>query len=327
MSQKNKYVLVTGGAGYIGSHVCYSLKQSGYTPVCFDNLSTGHEWAVKFGPLVKGDLLNPHDIQQAIERYQPMGAIHLASLIQVGESTKKPLLYYEQNVLGSIHLVQALVKNNVHSLVFSSSAAVYGETEGRPIKENHPRHPLNPYGRTKHLIECFLEDISSAYNLRYASLRYFNAAGAFPSEGIGEAHNPETHLIPLLLKAAIQNTPFEIFGDNYATKDGTCIRDYVHVLDLAEAHVSALQHIHESTENLVLNLGSGTGSSIKEVVSIVEDVSKKKIDLAISSPRPGDPAFLIANTDKAKTVLGWHPQRNLKTIINDAFLWEGQRYE
>jgi UDP-glucose-4-epimerase GalE len=319
-----KTILVTGGAGYIGSHICYLLKKNGFTPVCFDNLSHGHEWAVKYGPFVHGDLRNSEDIQDAIAAYKPHAVIHMASFIQVGESVQNPLKYYENNLVGAIHLLKAMEKQGVRNLVFSSTAAVYGSPQYTPMDEAHPCAPINPYGLSKLTVERILQDCGF---IKSVSLRYFNAAGAMPEEGLGEAHEPETHLIPLLIRSALGNgAPLRIFGNDYETPDGTCVRDYVHVLDIAKAHVQALAYLDAGGETVSMNLGTGKGHSNLEVIQAIEKLTKKSVPYTFAERRAGDPAILVSTCEKAKKTLGWQAQYALDHILTHAWQWhEGEK--
>ncbi|RZI47149.1 UDP-glucose 4-epimerase GalE [Candidatus Finniella inopinata] len=317
----DRIILVTGGAGYIGSHVCCYLKQQGWNPVCFDNFSTGHEWAVKYGPLVKGDLLNPHDIYEAIQEHKPLAVMHLASFIQVGESVKDPLKYYQNNVTGMINLLNAMREGHVPYMIFSSSAAVYGNPEYTPIDEKNPCHPINPYGHSKLMIEQILKDCAQAYGIRSISLRYFNAAGAAPEEGLGEAHEPESHLIPLMIQAAQKGTFLKVFGNDYETRDGTCLRDYIHILDLADAHLKALEYLQKGGETASLNLGSGHGTTNLEMIQLLEKLFGARVPFEYGNRREGDPAELVSSYDKAKEILGWNPTRPIEQILNDAWKW------
>jgi UDP-glucose-4-epimerase GalE len=318
-------ILVTGGSGYIGSHVCYILKQQGYLPICFDNFSSGHRWAAKFGPVVEGDLLNFQDIQKAIEIHRPFGVIHLASFIQVGESVKNPSKYYENNIVGTFNLLQAVQKNKIPYFVFSSSAAVYGSPAYTPIDESHPSNPINPYGFTKHMVEIMLRDWSKAYGLKSVSLRYFNAAGALPEEGLGEAHNPETHLIPLMICAARQQKTIEIFGNNYDTTDGTCVRDYIHVLDIAEAHIKALDYLASGGETVCLNLGTEIGVTNLQMIGLIEKLFSVRVPYIFSDKREGDPAVLLSSATKAKKLINWQSKYTINDILQHAWEWHSKR--
>src|SRR5262245_51659761 len=316
-------VLVTGGAGYIGSHVCLALHDAGYQPVVFDDLSGGHRWAVQWGPLVVGDIRDRAAIAACLGQWRCAAVIHLAGLISVGESTAKPGLYRDVNVQGSAELCAAMRSQKIDTLVFSSSAAVYGDAALDPIPETTPIAPRSPYGENKAEVERMLADASGRIPLRSISLRYFNAAGADPKARIGEAHAPETHLIPLALAAARGGNPLTLFGEDYPTRDGTCIRDYVHVLDIARAHVAAMQRLAElAPGNLAINLGTSRGASVREVLAAVEAATGKPVPVRTASRRAGDPASLVASNDRARRELGWQPERsNLSSIIGDAWRW------
>lgn len=315
-------ILVVGGAGFIGSHVCMALKESGLEPVVFDNLSTGHPWAVKFGKLIQGNIEDEEALTKVIEEVQPKAIIHLASLISVRDSINNPIIFYE-NLLGTLVLLKVMVKTNVKHIVFSSSAAVYGEPKYTPIDEKHPKEPMNAYGRTKLAIEGMLQDFSSAHGLSFAALRYFNACGADPRAQIGEAHLPETHLIPLAIRAAMGEEPIlKIYGDTYATEDGTAVRDYVHVVDLANAHVKALEYLLEKNKNLQVNLGTGRGYSVKQIIDEVTKFSGKPIKTEILPRFQHDSPALVADCSLAKKLLQWEPRySDLPTIISTAWNW------
>jgi UDP-arabinose 4-epimerase len=315
-------VLVTGGAGYIGSHVCKALSKHGYHPVVIDNLVYGHEWAVKWGPLVKGDIADRSIIDAAIKKHQPCAVIHLAAFAYVGESVENPARYYRNNIGGALSLLESMVENGIKKIVFSSSCATYGIPEMIPIKEDLPLRPINPYGHTKVMVEQMLQDFSAAYGLQYISLRYFNAAGADPDAEIGELHEPETHLIPNILKAAYGEIPaVTIFGDTHETEDGTCIRDYIHVSDLAEAHVLALSALDKKTTG-PFNLGTGKGHSVKEVVKAAESLTKRTIPFEIKPERAGDPPKLAADASRANDSLCWKPGLcAIETIVQTAIEW------
>ncbi len=320
-------VLVVGGAGYIGSHVCKALKESGFIPIVYDNLSTGHPWAIQFGASVIGDLEDEVILSRAFDYVQPKAVIHLASLINVRDSIANPAIYWEKNLNGTLCLIKMMVQKEVKILVFSSSAAIYGPPQYVPIDEKHPKIPLNAYGKTKWTIEGMLEDFSHAYGLRFIALRYFNASGADPSGCIGEAHHPETHLIPLVIQTALGRRPFlKVYGNDYPTLDGTAVRDYVHVADLAEAHVMALRNLFENGHSLQFNLGTGTGYSVKEIISAVEAFGKKKVPLEFAPHLPHDSPTLIANPAMAKQILNWQPRcSDLANIISSAWNWELKR--
>lgn len=305
-------VLVTGGAGYIGSHTCKALAQKGIQPVVYDNFVYGHEWAVQWGPFVKGDLSDQVLLEQTLKKYDIQAVIHFAAYAYVGESVENPEKYYFNNVVGTLSLLQALRKANISRIVFSSTCATYGVPQAIPIDESHPQDPVNPYGQSKLMIEKVLKDYAKAYGLQSVALRYFNAAGADPESRIGEDHDPETHLIPLALEAALGlRKALTIFGDDYDTPDGTCLRDYIHVDDLASAHIKALELLENEPPKEgfeVFNLGIGKGFSVKEVIESVERVTGKEVPRSVGPRRAGDPAALVANSSKAKLVLGWVPK-------------------
>ncbi|HOO52217.1 MAG TPA: UDP-glucose 4-epimerase GalE [Alphaproteobacteria bacterium] len=317
----NKNIIVTGGAGYIGSHTCKALSASGYTPVVIDNLSKGHQDAVKWGPLEQVDIRNTPAISQILSTYAPKAIIHFAALSEVGESVKDPAKYFDNNVGGSLSLLQAMRSSSVKNIVFSSSCSVYGEPQRIPIDEDTPCQPVNPYGTSKYMVELFLEDFRKAYGLNYASLRYFNACGADPDGEIGERHDPETHLIPraLMVAAGLENG-LNLFGEDYNTPDGTCVRDYIHVNDLATAHIKALEHLCHGGEPLTLNLGTGKGTSVRQIIETTEKVTGTTLPVTISPRRKGDPASLVANPRKAREVLGFETEWNdLEKIIRTAW--------
>ena len=313
-------ILVTGGAGYIGSHVVWYLRQHGHETVTFDNLSRGHQDAVR-GPFVKGDLCRRDHVEQAFAQHEPEAVMHFAAHSQVGESVSDPRLYWHDNLVGALNLLDVMQARGVKLFVFSSTAATYGDPETVPIPEDHRQLPVNPYGDTKLSIERMLSAYSPAYGLRFAALRYFNAAGALPSERLGERHDPETHLIPLVLQAAAGQRPeIKIFGRDYDTDDGTCVRDYIHVLDLAEAHLAALEYMALEDRDLKLNLGTGEGYSVLQVIEAARDVTGQAIPAADAPRRAGDPPVLVAAADRAREVLGWKAGRSdLRSIIEAAW--------
>ncbi len=319
-------ILVTGGAGYIGSHCVLRLLELGEQVVIFDNLSTGHIETVKKlsgAEFVNGDLKNFDEINSVFEKFSIDAVVHFAAFSQVGESVKEPYKYFQNNVCGSMNLLEAMVKHNCKKIVFSSTAAVYGEPNYTPIDENHPKTPINPYGETKLTVEMIMDDFDKAYGLKSVRLRYFNVAGADLLGRVGEWHEPETHLIPNVLKSAINpGKVFNLFGEDYPTKDGTCVRDYIDVNDLIDAHVLALNYLKNGGETNVFNLGTKTGSTVKEVFATCEAVTGKKIPYEIQPRRAGDPAVLVADNTKALEILGWHPSRNLHTSISAAWKWE-----
>jgi UDP-glucose-4-epimerase GalE len=319
-------ILISGGAGYIGSHTAKSLSRAGFEPIVYDNLSTGNRWAVKWGPLIEADLCNHQSLSQTLKQYNVTAAIHFAAHAYVGESVREPRRYFENNVMNTLHFVHALLDAGVHHFVFSSSCAVYGVPQSSPISESHSKLPVNPYGDSKLFIERVLDWYGRAYQLRWAALRYFNAAGADPSGELGEVHNPETHLVPRLIEAALGRLEsVDIYGVDYPTQDGTAVRDYVHVLDLAEAHVAALQHLLSGGESFSANLGTGHGVSVREVITAVERVSGAKIEARSAPRREGDPPSLVADPTSAGRILGWHPRlSSLDNIVNSAWDWHSR---
>ena len=316
-------VLVAGGAGYIGSHIVRALMDQGRRVVVLDDLSSGHRWATGHAPLVVGDIADQALVHRVVAEFGVGAAIHCASLIQVGESMREPQRYWHGNVAKSISFIGALQAAGCHRIVFSGTAAVYGEPVQLPITEDHPLQPTSVYGRTKLAIEQYLADCAAVTGLRYATLRYFNAAGAHPDGTIGEAHPNESHLIPLVLRAASPGAePVLIFGGDWPTADGTCIRDYVHVCDLADAHVLALASL-DNTAELVCNLGSGTGFSVLEVIAAAERACLVAVPIRVVGRRPGDPAVLVASNAKARQLLGWRPQwTDLDSLVASAWQWE-----
>lgn len=322
-------ILVTGGAGYIGSHCVMALLEQNNDVVIFDNLSTGHietvETLKKYGPVEfqKGDLTNFDDINSVFKNYDIDKVVHFAAFSQVGESVVNPQKYYINNVCGTINLLRAMLENNVKKIVFSSTAATYGEPVYIPIDEKHPQNPINPYGQTKLMIEKIMDDYDKAYDLKSVRLRYFNVAGADSKSRIGEWHDPETHLIPNILKSTFNNgKTFQMFGNDYDTKDGTCVRDYINVEDLAQAHLLALKYLDNGGETNYFNLGTNDGNTVKEVFSACEKVTEKTIPVEIKSRRAGDPASLVADNNKAKESLNWKPQHTLDESIASAYTWE-----
>ena len=317
-----KTILVAGGAGYIGSHMVALLLERGYEVVVADNLSTGHWQAAKGAKLRVGDLRDSAFLDRLFTEFKIDGIINFAAFSLVGESVKNPLKYYDNNVGGSISMLKAMDRHGIDKIVFSSTAAVYGEPEKHPIEETDRTEPTNPYGETKLAIEKMLKWSDNAYGIRYVALRYFNAAGSNTEVGIGEDHSPESHLIPLVLKTALgQRSHIGIFGDDYPTPDGTCIRDYIHVRDLAEAHLLALQYLDKGGKSDAFNLGSGDGYSVKEIIETARAITGKEIPAIVEPRRAGDPSILIASNKKAAEILGWKPERGLETIIADAWNW------
>jgi UDP-arabinose 4-epimerase len=308
-------ILVTGGAGFIGAHTCKALAAYGLHPIAFDNLSRGHREMVQWGPFVQGDILQPADLDRAFERYQPKSIVHFAALAYVGESVAQPLAYYQNNVTGLINVLDAMVRRGADTMVFSSSCTVYGIPDRLPIAQTAPQRPISPYGRSKLMCEQILAHVAAAHPLRVALLRYFNACGADPDGQLSERHDPETHLIPLAIDAA-SGPPLQIFGADYPTSDETCERDFIHVSDLAAAHVAALRHISNGAEGLTLNLGTGRAYSILEIVSAIERLTGRQVPVIHAARRPGDPAALVANVSLSERVLEFRPKySNLETII------------
>ncbi|MDX9767331.1 MAG: UDP-glucose 4-epimerase GalE [Ectothiorhodospiraceae bacterium] len=318
-------VLVTGGAGYIGSHACKALAAAGYLPVAFDSLEYGHEWAVQWGPFEHGHLEDRERLREVMQRHAPQAVMHFAAYAYVGESVTDPARYYRNNVAGTLTLLEAMREHDIRRIVFSSTCATYGNPLTPLLAEDHPQNPINPYGRSKLMIEQILADFAAAYGLRYAALRYFNAAGADPEARIGEDHDPETHLIPLAIAAALGGTPLRVFGNDYPTPDGTAIRDYIHVDDLADAHVAALGRLEAKDECLALNLGTGRGHSVREVIDAVEKVSGQKVPHTDAARRAGDPPQLVADATLAKDMLHWQARyTSLEDIVATAWRWHGR---
>lgn len=316
-------ILVTGGAGYIGSHVCKALKAAGYEPITFDNFSHGHEWAVRWGPFVYGDLQNASDLDAVFSEFRPEGVIHLAGSIHLRESIETPHKHYYNNVTGSLSLLKAMEKHRVTTLVFSSSAAVYAPPDTLPIKEDARKEPVNPYGKTKWMTEQIFEDFHHAHGLNAVSLRYFNAAGASAEGEIGEAHTPETHLIPsLILTAQGKREEFTLYSNQLPTPDGSAIRDYIHVTDLGSAHVKALEWLQEHRRPEAFNLGTGRGYSVLEVVQQVEEVSGLSIPIQVENQKISELPQLVADPTKAAKMLGFTPSHSsLREIIETAWKW------
>ncbi len=326
---KNKIIFVTGGAGYIGSHVCKALKAAGFNPVTYDNLCSGNIEAVQWGAFEQGDIRDIEKLSATIGKYNPIAIMHFASLIQVGDSVINPADFYSNNVLGSYNLLEAAREHNINHMVFSSTAAVYGIPDVKLIKEDSALSPINPYGNTKLAMENMARDYEAAYGLRHAILRYFNAGGADLDADTGSAYKRDTHLIPLLMQVAAGTMPeIKIFGTDYDTKDGSAIRDYIHVSDLADAHVKALKHILENDESLTVNLGTNDGHSVKEVIECARAVTKEDIRAIECDRRAGDPTILVADASKAKKLLNWQPQySDLETIISSAWKWKQKQQE
>jgi UDP-glucose-4-epimerase GalE len=316
-------VLVTGGAGYIGSHTAKLLAHAGVEPVVFDNLSMGHRHAVRWGPLVEGDLADTAHVMSVLREYQIEAVIHFAASAYVGESMRNPRKYFHNNVAGTLSLLDAMVDTGVTSIVFSSTCATYGMAEALPIDEQHPQHPTNPYGESKLFVERMLHWYGVTYDLKSVALRYFNAAGADLDGEVGEEHDPETHLIPLVIEAALGGRAFvEVFGTDYATPDGTAIRDYIHVTDLAAAHLLGLDYLLNNAESTVVNLGTGIGHSVRDVIGSVERVSGRRVPVTETPRRPGDPPILVADPGRARELLGWTAKHSdLDTMVGSSWEW------
>lgn len=323
---KQPALVITGGAGYIGSHIAYLCKQHNYTIIILDLFFHNQYFNPSWATIIKGDFSNKKLLAEIFSHYDIKAVIHCAAFIEVGQSVTNPSSYYENNVAKTLVLLQSMIEHGIKKIVFSSSCAVYGNPEFLPLIENHPKNPISPYGKTKLMVEMMLEDFQRAYGLEYVCLRYFNAAGALPEEGLGEQHQPESHLIPRILQAALEQTPFTIYGNDYETKDGTAIRDYVHVLDIAHAHLLALCHLEAHKPSDAFNLGSGHGFSIKEVVEAVEKVCQVKIKTVVEKRRAGDPAALVADSFHIQTILQWQRKYSqLAFIVQSACLFEQQR--
>jgi UDP-arabinose 4-epimerase len=322
-------VLVTGGAGYIGSHTAKALHQAGHTPVVYDSLVYGHPWAVQWGPLENGDLGDTARLRSVIAQYGIEAVVHFAAFIQVGESVKAPAKYYRNNFLNTLTLLEAMVETGVRDIIFSSTAATYGMPEQSPIPETEKQLPINPYGESKLFVEKAFRAFETAHNLRWMVFRYFNAAGADAAGDIGEDHDPETHLIPLIIKAALGETPhIKVFGTDYATKDGTCVRDYIHVQDLAEAHVAGMDYLKSGGVPTALNLGTGHGYTVREVIETVERVSGRRVPVVEGPRREGDAESLVADVRAAERVLGWKAQHSsLENIVRTAWAWHAHRHK
>jgi UDP-glucose-4-epimerase GalE len=316
-------ILITGGAGYIGSHCAKMAAAQGIEPVVLDNLTAGHRWAVRWGPLVEGDVGDANLLRRILREHKIEAVIHFAANCYVGESVTDPRKYFHNNAVNSLTLLDAVVDAGITSIVFSSSCATYGIPHEVPITELSPQRPVNPYGESKLFVEKMLHWYGVAYHVRSVALRYFNAAGADPDGELGERHVPETHLIPLVLDAALGRRPFvSVYGSDYPTPDGTAVRDYVHVTDLADAHLRALQYLQAGGPSTALNLGSETGYSIREVVSAAERIAGAPFSIRFEDRRPGDPPVLVADCRKAREVLGWRPQfSSLDTILESAYRW------
>lgn len=321
-------ILVVGGAGYIGSHTCLDLSNKGFTPVVYDNLGNGHAEFVRWGPFERGDIRDRGRLDAVFEKYRPAAVVHFAALIEVGESVRNPAAFFENNVAGTLTLFLAAQSAGVANLVFSSTCATYGMPESIPMDETHRQAPINPYGRSKLIVEQMLRDLDTYANFSSVVLRYFNAAGADPEGRIGEWHTPETHAIPLAIETALGRRPeFKVFGSDYDTRDGTCVRDFIHVMDLADAHTRAVQYLLDGGGSIALNLGTGDGTTVKELIAAIEAVSGKRLPVEYVGRREGDSPALVADNRKAKSVLGWQPRYDLNAIIQTAWNWHSGRRE
>lgn len=321
-----KNILVTGGAGYIGSHVVRDLNDNGYKVIVLDNLSEGHKGSIAGNEFVQGDINDSEILSNIFPKYKIDAVMHFCAFAYVGESVENPEKYYKNNVSATINLLSSMIKYKVKHFIFSSTCATYGNPVYIPIDEKHPQNPINPYGNSKLMVEKILSDYSNAYGLNYIALRYFNAAGAHPDGKIGESHRLETHLIPLVLKTLTkEKESINIFGDDYDTPDGTCIRDYIHVCDLASAHRSALENLLSGGENKTINLGTGIGVSVKEIIKICEKVTGMKVPATVCARRKGDPPSLVASNGYAKEVLGFSPKFDINETIKTAWEWEQNR--
>jgi UDP-glucose-4-epimerase GalE len=319
-------ILVTGGAGYIGSHTADTIEKSGQAAIIYDNLSAGHRWAVGSKTLIEADLADKLSIQRAIEQYRIEAVIHFAAHAYVGESVVAPRKYFQNNAVNTLNLLDVMLDLGVKYIVYSSTCATYGVPEKLPISEEHPQRPVNPYGESKLFIERVLHWYEKAYGLRWVALRYFNAAGA--SGLLGECHDPETHLIPLAIDAALTGVPLSVFGTDYSTEDGTAVRDYIHVDDLASAHLAALEYLIKKGTSRAFNLGTGQGHSVREVLQTVERVSKMTVPYRAADRRPGDPAILVADNRAAIELLRWTPkQSSLREIVESAWLWHSRTHK
>lgn len=323
-----KTILVTGGAGYIGSHTAYLMTKLGYKVIIIDKLLHGQNFNHSWATLIKADFSDEQVLDSIFSEHKIDAVLHFAAFIEVGESVKRPKDFYDNNVVKTLKLLSKMLEYDVKKIVFSSSCAIYGTPQKLPLNENHPAAPINPYGKNKLTVEFALQDYAQSYGLQYISLRYFNAAGALPEQELGEQHNPETHIIPLMLRAIKNNIPFKIFGADYNTPDGTCIRDYIHVLDLAQAHVLAFEYMNETGKSDFFNLGSEKGYSVKEMISATEKICGLKMNIQICDRRPGDADILVADSTKIKNILGWKPKySNLDSILQSAWEWETKTRE
>lgn len=320
-----KNILVVGGGGYIGSHTCLDLAAKGFRPVVYDNFSNGHREFVRWGPLEEGDIRDRTRLDEVFATYRPAAVVHFAALIEVGQSTRDPLAFFENNVAGTLNLLAAANAAGCKRLVFSSTCATYGEPEETPMRESHRQKPINPYGRSKLMVEEILRELDLYEGFRSVALRYFNAAGADPEGRIGERHDPETHAIPLAIDAALgRRAGFSVFGDDCDTRDGSCVRDFIHVMDLADAHSRAVQYLIDGGDSVALNLGTGTGTTVKELLATVKRVSGRDFSVEQAPRRVGDAPALVADNAMANAVLGWTPRHDLNSIVQTAWNWHAR---
>lgn len=318
-------IFVTGGAGYIGSHTSLELSKKGYTPIVYDNLSNGHVEFAKWGPFERGDIRDRGKLEEMFKKYKPAAIVHFAALIEVGDSTKNPANFYDNNVSGTVTLLGAAQAAGIDKIVFSSTCATYGIPNSIPMDESHRQAPINPYGRSKLIVEQILSDLDRYQGLRSVILRYFNAGGADPEGRMGEWHTPETHAIPLAIETALgKRSQFQIFGSDYDTRDGSCLRDFIHVSDLADAHVRAIEHLLNGGKSIALNLGTGHGTTVKELLATVQRVSGQNFKIEYSPRREGDSPALVADNSLAKRTIGWSPRYNLEEIISTAWNWHSK---
>jgi len=318
-------ILVAGGAGYIGAHTCLDLSNKGYTPVVYDNLSNGHAEFVKWGPLEIGDIRDRRRLDEVFAKHRPRAIVHFAAAIEVGESVRDPGTYFDNNVGGTLTLLRAAQAAGVDKIVFSSTCATYGVPSSIPMSETHPQLPINPYGRSKLIVEQMLQDLDRYQGLRSFILRYFNAAGADPEGRIGEWHTPETHAIPIALDAALGRRPhFQVLGTDYETRDGSCVRDFIHVLDLADAHTRAIEHLLDNSSSHALNLGTGHGTTVKELLETVRRVVGRDFEIKYGPRREGDSPALVADNALARQTIGWSPRHDLQSIIETAWNWHAK---
>ena len=321
-STKSRGVLVTGGAGYIGSHAAKALSRAGYQVVVFDNLVAGHRAAVRYGELIEGDVTDVSAVREALRRHGIIAVMHFAAFLDVAESVRDPVRYYRNNLVGALSVLEAMVAQAVRYFVLSSTCATYGEPNETPIAETHPQRPITSYGETKLAVERALPHFERAHGMRSVALRYFNAAGADPDGEFGEDHSPEIHVIPRAIEAAMGGPGLQVFGDDYPTPDGTCLRDYIHVADLADAHVRALEAVVETGASSAYNLGTGHPYSVRDVIGMVERVTNQQVPWTMAPRRPGDPAVLYAAPHKARAELGWQPRfPDLESIVRTAWAW------